>query len=137
MANIRIAVLARNAMLDALVARFGATATLKVYTGVQPANADAALSGNTLLGTLTFAATAAPAASGGVITFAAIASDISGDAAGTATFARIQDGSGNAIFDGDVNTSGALINFNRTDFAVGSPINITSFTITLPASIAF
>lgn len=141
MANFRAAVLARNAMLQALIDRLNlgaGPATLKVYSGTQPANGDTVLSGNTLLATLTFSDPAAPAPSGGVITFSAITEDSSADAAATATFARIQDSDGNNVFDGDVKADGTgMINFNRTDFAVGGPVRITSFTITLPALITF
>ena len=140
MANIRIAAATRNAMLDALVARMdldAGPATLKIYSGTQPANADAGLSGNTLLGTLTFSDPAAPGASGGVITFNAITEDSSADASATATFGRIQDNSGDVIFDGDIGTSGAMITLNTTTIAAGGPIRISSFTITLPASITF
>lgn len=140
MANIRIAVLARNAMLDALVARMNlgaGPATLKIYSGVQPASGDTGLSGNVLLGTLTFSDPAAPGAVTGIITFSAITEDSSADAANTATWARIQDSDGNNVFDGDVNTAAAMIVLNTTSIAAGGPIRITSFTITLPASIVF
>jgi hypothetical protein len=140
MANIRAAVAVRNAMLDALVARMNlgaGPATLKIYSGTQPANGDAALSGNTLLGTLTFTDPAAPAASGGTITFSTITEDTAADATGTATFGRIQDSDGNLVTDGDVGTSGALINLNTTTIAAGGPLRITSFTISIPATISF
>ena len=140
MANIRMAVAARNAMLDALNARINLGAgpgTLKIYSGTQPATGDTALAGNTLLATLTFSDPAAPAAASGVLTFAAITEDSSSDAAGTATWARIQDSDGNNVLDGDVGTSGALINLNTTTIAAGGPVRITSFTITLPATMTF
>jgi hypothetical protein len=140
MANLRITAATRNAMLqkilDALDAGAGA-ATLKIYSGTQPANADTALSGNTLLATLTFTDPTAPAPSGGVITFSTITEDSSADAIGTATFARMADSTGATVMDGDVGTTGALITLNRTDFVVGGPVRITSFTITMPASMTF
>jgi hypothetical protein len=140
MGNIRICVAERNAMLDKLVERLdlgAGPATLKIYSGTQPADGDAALSGNTLLATLTFSDPSAPAAALGVLTFSVITEDSSADAAATATFGRIQDSAGNNRFDGDVGTAGALINLNRTDFAVGGPVRITSFTLTMPASMTF
>jgi hypothetical protein len=139
MANIRIAAAARNAMLDALVARMNlgsGAATLKIYSGAQPANGDAAESG-TLLATLTFSDPAAPGASAGVITFDAITEDSSADASNTATWARVEDSDGNNVFDGDVNSAGALINLNTTSVVAGGPVRINSFTITLPANISF
>lgn len=140
MANIRIATAARNPMLDALVARMNlgsGPATLKMYSGTQPASGDAALSGNTLLGTLTFSDPAAPAASAGTITFSAITEDAAADVDGTVSFARIQDSDGNNVFDGDVGTAGAMIVLNTTAIKAGGPIRVTGFTITLPASISF
>jgi len=140
MANLRITATARNAMLDALNARInlGAGAgTLKLYSGTQPATGDTALSGNTLLATLTFADPAAPAAAAGTLTFSTITEDSAADAAATATFARILDSDGNAVFDGDVGTSGALVNLNTTTIATGGPVRITSFTITIPATMTF
>jgi hypothetical protein len=140
MANIRAAVLARNAMLDALIARLdlgAGAATLKVYSGTQPASGDAALAGNTLLATLTFGNPVAPAAAGGIITFNAITEDSDADATATATFARIQDSTGINVFDGDIGTSGAMINLNTTSIVSGGPVRISSFTISMPASITF
>lgn len=140
MANIRVAVAARNVMLDALVARMNlgsGSATMKFYSGSQPANGDAALAGNTLLGTLTFGDPAAPAAVAGVVTFDTIIEDSAADATNTATWVRIEDSDGNKVFDGDVNTTGAMININTTAIVTGGPIRVNSFTITLPASITF
>lgn len=140
MANIRIGATTRNAMLDALVARMNlgsGPATLKLYSGTQPATADTALSGNTLLATLTFSDPAAPGASAGVITFSTITEDSSADATATATFARIQDSDGNVVFDGDVNTAASMIVLNTTSIVTGGPVRISSFTITMPNSISF
>lgn len=137
MANLRVATAAANAMLDALVTKMGAgggAATLKLYSGAQPANADAALSGNTLLGTLTFSAPAAPSAASKTITFSTITQDSSADATGTAAWARIADSAGATVFDCDVGQSGdgATITLNTSAIASGGPLSITSFTITFP-----
>ncbi len=139
MANIRIAVAARNAMLDALLARMdlgAGPATLKVYSSTQPADGDAAASGS-LLATLTFSDPAAPASGGGIATFSAITEDSSADATGTAAWARIEDSSGTNVFDCDVGTTDAVIVLNTTAIAAGGPVRITSFTITMPSSISF
>lgn len=139
MANIRVAAAVRNAMLDALAAKMNlgaGPATLKLYSGVQPANGDAAITG-TLLATLTFSDPAAPGAAAGVITFDAITEDSSADASATVTHGRIQDSDGNNVFDGDVGTAGAMINLNTTTIAAGGPVRISSFTITFPPSIIF
>jgi hypothetical protein len=133
MANLRVTAALRNARLDGLKTAIDAGAgagLIKIYTGTQPANADAALSGNTLLGTLTFTDPSAPAASGGVLTFSTITQDTAADATGTATWARITDSTGATVFDCDVGTSGATINLNTTSIVTGGPIQISSFTIT-------
>lgn len=139
MANIRVATRARNAALKAildLINLGSGSGTLKVYTGVQPANGDASAAG-TLLGTLTFSDPAAPDPDAGMITFSAIAEDPDTDAGGTATWARILDSDANHIFDGDVGTSNAMIVLNRTDIAPGGPLRITSFSVVFPTSITF
>lgn len=139
MANIRIAAAVRNAMLDAITTAINAgsgAGTLKIYSGTQPANGDAAEAGS-LLATLTFTDPAASGASGGILTFSTITEDSSADNTATATWARIEDSSGGNVFDGDVNTTGAMINLNTASIVAGGPVRITSFTITLPSSITF
>ena len=139
MANIRVAVASRNDMLAALLARMNlgsGAATLKMYSGTQPANGDAAESG-TLLGTLTFSDPAAPAPSGGTITFSAITEDSEANATAIVTWARIEDSDGNNVFDGNVGELDAMIILNTTDIKAGGPIRVTSFTISLPSSITF
>ena len=94
MANLRIATATRNSMLDALATKVDAdvgAGTINIYSGTQPANANTALSGNTLLATLTFTDPCAPAAASGTLTFSTITQDTAADATGTATFARIMD----------------------------------------------
>lgn len=137
MANVRILTTVRNAMLDSINTALNAgagAATIKIYSGTQPANANTALSGNTLLATLTCTDPAAGAASGGVLTFSAITQDASADATGTATFARVQDSDANVVFDCDVNTSGATLIINTTSIVAGGPVSITSFTLTIAAA---
>lgn len=139
MAIVRIAAATRNAMLDQLRTLLDAGAaggTIKFYTGTQPANADAGLSGNTLLGTLTCSDPAAPGASGGVLTFSAITEDSSADATGTATWARIADSNGNTICDVDVTTTGGggTIQLNTTSIVAGGPIRISSASLSIAAA---
>lgn len=136
MANLRITAAVRNSMLDTLRTAMDAgagAATCKIYTGTQPANADTGLSGNTLLGTLTFTDPAAPGASSGTLTFSAITQDSSADATGTATWARIADSTGTTIFDCDAGTSGTTIILNTASIVAGGPISITSATLSIPA----
>lgn len=137
MANVRVTAAARNAAMDAIRALIDAGSAggkLKVYSGTQPANGDAALSGNTLLGTLTFSDPSAPSASSGVLTFSAITQDSAADATATATWARITDSNDVSVLDVDVGTSGTTIILNTASIVTGGPITVTSATLTFPAT---
>lgn len=115
----------------------GTAAVINIYSGTAPADADAALSGNTLLAQLTCSATAfsgySDANPGGRATFAAITADSSADATGTATFFRILTANaGTVCCQGTVGTSAADLVLNTTSITSGSTVSITSATITLP-----
>ena len=136
MSNLRINANVRNTMADdittALDAGAGA-ATIKIYDGTQPTTPETAITSQVLLGTLTCTDPAGAAASGGVLTFSTITEDSAADATGTATWARVADSNGVAVFDCDVGTTGTTIVLNSTSIVTGGPIRITSFTITIPA----
>lgn len=126
------------AALTALCADLN-SGTIKLYSGTQPVGANTALSGNTLLSTLTFGSTAfgTPTASGSdgsktvTATANSITSDTSAAATGTAAFFRCWETNGTtAILDGSVGTSGADLNLNTTSIVSGGTVAITSFTIT-------
>lgn len=104
---------------------------IELYTGTQPANANAVLSGNTLLATLTFGNPAFGAAAASVITANAIASGTA-VATGTATFARLYKSDGTTVvMDVTVGTAGSGINLNTTSIVTGGLVSITSFTHTV------
>lgn len=129
-----IATTIRNNMLNQIrdaIDGGGGAGTIKIYTGTRPATG-AALSGNTLLGTLTCSDPCAAAASGGVLTFNSITQDAAADATGTATWARIEDSAAAFVCDASVGTSGADINLSSVSITAGGPISITSATITAP-----
>ena len=129
--TLSLAVARRNALLDTYSANFN-SGTLVIYAGTPPANADAALSGNTVLGTLTFGATAFAAASAGSATANAITQDSSADATGTATFYRAFKSDGTTVIEqGTVGTSGADLNLNTTSIVTGGPIQVSSFVRTM------
>jgi hypothetical protein len=131
--EVRVVLAQRNGRLDALKTAIDAgsgAGTIKVYTATQATNADTALGAQTLLATLTFTDPCAGAASAGVLTFSTITEDTAADATGTAAWARIQDSSGNVVFDCDVGTSGATINFATVAFVANARIQMTSFTLT-------
>jgi hypothetical protein len=120
-----------NAEADAL-ARLLDNGYLRIYSGTQPATADTALSGNTLLAELRFAATSAAAASAGVLTFSAITSDTSADATGTAAFYRALKSDGTSVvMDGSVGTSSADLVLNSTAIQSGAQVDVTSFSLTV------
>jgi hypothetical protein len=120
-----------NAEADAL-ARLLDNGYLRLYSGSQPTNADTALGAQVLLAELRFAATSAPAASAGVLTFSAITSDTSADATGTAAFYRALKSDGTSVvMDGSVGTSSADLVLNSTAIQSGAQVDVTSFAVTV------
>lgn len=121
----------RNAQLDALNSQTGTSAKLRIYNGTRPANANTAITSQTMLVELTCNATAfAAAASGGVLTANAISNGTAA-ATGTASWFRLWQSNGTtAIMDGDVSTTGADININNTSIATGQTVSVSSFTVT-------
>src|SRR5438034_11758685 len=90
---------------------------IRIYDGAQPATADTALSGQTLLAELRFGADAFPSAVAGLLTANAITSDASADGTGTATWARTLKSDGTSVrMDGAVGAAPAhvLIHPHRT-----------------------
>ena len=123
-----IAAVTRNSMLDQITTRAGASALLRIYSGTRPATGGTA---TTLLAELVCNATFAPAGAGGVLTLNAIASDVSADATGTASWFRLVSAGGtNHVLDGDVGVSASDLNFNSVSFVLGGTVAVTSFTIT-------
>jgi len=129
------AVAALDNFVDAFDAGSGA-ATIKIYGGTIPADADAALGGAPLLATLTMSDPAFGAAAdiGGSAraTANAITEDSSADATGTATFFRCQTSDPTVVMQGGVGTSGEELNLNTTSIVANAAVSITSFTVTLP-----
>jgi hypothetical protein len=142
MANLRLSNATRSVMANALddsaINSGDAAATIKLYSGTQPATADTALSGNTLLATFTLDDPAFGSATNGVITLGGTPRTTTGAAAGTATFFRMESvGTGNigTIMDGDVGTSGATLILNTTTISVGVDVSITAGTLTVPSGV--
>lgn len=135
----RLSTAVRNAMVDGMVdlADAGSGAgTVEIRDGSQPAGPASSASGTTLLATLTLGDPAFGAASGGTATAASITGDNSADASGTATWFRVKDSSGNALWDGSCSESGGggdMI-LDDTDIVMGGEVNISSWTVTQPAS---
>lgn len=105
---------------------------LRIYTGSQPTNADTAIGAQTLLAELRFNATAAPAASAGVLTFNALTADAAANATGTAAWFRALSSNGTSvIMDGSVGTADADMIVATTAFVAGAEISVTSFTLSV------
>jgi len=112
-----------------------AASSIKIYTGSKPANTSVAPDGTTqkLLGTCNCATVAVGGVDVGSVTtnrltFGPIAQDAAADDSGTATWARVLDGDGVAVFDIDASSiagTGAL-KLNTTAIVVGGPISISS-----------
>lgn len=117
----------RNARLDAITTAIGTSGKVRIYDGSRPASGGTA---TTLLAELPLSATAAAAASGGVLTLNAITSDSSADATGTATWFRILTSANAFVIDGSVSTSGSDLNLNTTSLVIAGAVSISSFTIT-------
>jgi len=130
----KIANASRSAAADGVVDLIDAGAAagvIKVYDGTQPATPDTAVSGQTLLVTLTCSDPAVGAASNGVASFNAITAGTA-VATGTASWARIEDSDGNVVADATVGTSGADINLDTTSIVSGGEVGVTSLTYTAP-----
>lgn len=117
----------RNARLDEITAAIGTSGKVRIYSGTRPASGGTA---TTQLAELPLSATAAAAASGGVLTLNAITTDATADATGTATWFRILTSANAFVVDGNVGTSGSDLNLNTTSIVSGGPVAISSFTIT-------
>jgi len=101
MATASLDLATRTAVMQAIITAIGATGgKMKLYNGTQPANAGAALSGNTLLATLNWPSVPVGTATGGTIDFdeASATQNNATHVAGTPTFL-------------DLTTSGDVVKF--------------------------
>lgn len=133
--NTQIAAAVASAQADAL-ARALDDGYLRIYAGTQPATADTAITNQTLLVELRFAAVSAPAASDGVLTFSALLA-ASALSTGIATWFRCLSSDGTTvIFDGTVGTSvdGANLTLNTTSITAGGLIGVSAASYTVATS---
>lgn len=137
MAILRISTAARNAACDGIVDLVdGGTGagTVDIRTGAQPATPSDTATG-TLLATVTLADPAFGNAATGVAT-ATDPAPVTAVGTGTAGYFRVKDSSGTAIMDGDVTATGGggSMTLATTSITSGLSVDITSFTVTMPAS---
>jgi hypothetical protein len=132
--NLKTSIVSRNAALDAIrvLANSG---LLRIYDGSQPATPETAVSTQTLLAELTMNATAFGAASGGIITAAAITSDSANNATGTAAWFRLLKSDGTTVIvDGSVAATGGTADLliNTVSLVINAQTDVTAFTLTMP-----
>lgn len=120
-----------NAAVNAVTA-LANSGKLRIYDGTQPANANTAVTTQTLLAELTMGATAFGAAAAGVATANAITAATAA-ATGTATWFRVVESNGTTVlFDGSVGTSAADLNLSTAAISSGATVSVSSFTYTQP-----
>lgn len=124
----RRATATRNAVADAEGDMLN-SGTIQIRTGAQPTNVDDA-AGGTLLGTLTFSATAFGSPSTGVVTAASITSDTNADNSGTAGHARLLTSAPAIHSDATCGMGSGDFNFDNNVIVAGGTIAVSSLTLT-------
>lgn len=118
----------RDAQQTGLITYAGSGSIIRLYDGTQPANANTAISTQTLLVSLTVSGSFGTD-SNGTITLGSVTSGTA-VASSTATFFRIVKSDGTTVvMDGSVGTSGADMNLNSTTISSGQLVAITAGTI--------
>ena len=118
----------RDAQQQGLITYAGSNAIIRIYSGTQPANANTAISTQTLLVSLNISG-AFGTDSNGTLTFSTI-NNGTAVASGTASFFRIVKSDGTTvIMDGSIGTSSADLVLNTTTIATNDTVAITSGTI--------
>lgn len=114
----------RNNQVATIQTTVGASGTLKVFSGAEPANCAAADPAG-LLATIVLPASFLTS-SGGVTTIAGVWS-VAASATGTAASFRMYDGSAVCHVQGNVTTDLVL---NNTSITSGQTVSVTAFTVT-------
>lgn len=118
----------RDAQQQGLITYAGSGAKICIYEGTQPANANTAISTQTLLVECDLASNFGTD-SNGTLTLGTVNSGTA-VATGTAEFFRIFKSDGTTVvMDGSVATSGADMNLSSTSIATGQTVSISSGTI--------
>ena len=130
MSGAQLSVTVRNARLDAIETAIGASPTLEIRTGAQPANCAAADSG-TLLASMTLPSNWMNDASGGTKTLSGTWEDLSADNTGTAGHFRIKQGA-TCHLQGNVTATGGggQLELSSVSISATQSVTITAFTIT-------
>lgn len=136
---LKISNAAAKAAVDAVTALLnaGGAGLLRIYSGTEPADADTALSSNTVLADFDLAADAfgdAADTNPGAAATADTIDDVNASNSGTATFFRLLNNAGVAVIQGTVGTSAADCIVTSTTFVAGQPCHVVSLTISHPES---
>lgn len=138
MSDFRVAGSVRQAMTDSatsLLDAGGGPGELRLFAGAPPASVDAFLTDQTMLGGLVLSVPAfQPADASGQAVANPLQADTGAAATGEATFFRLLDAQGTALFQGDVSAvdAGGDLELNTTVVQAGVEIIVTEFTLTLP-----
>lgn len=124
----QFSVTVRDARLDVIESTIGTAPLLRIYSGTPPANAAAALSGNTLLAEITLPSDWMAAASGGSKAKSGTWTDSSANNSGTATFYRIYDSGGTTCHEQGTVTLSVPLTTNGSTAANGNVLNFASTT---------
>jgi hypothetical protein len=130
------AIAACDAVVDLVDA--GGAGSLIIYAGSVPADADAALGGATVLATFTLPNPAfggAADTTGEATANANAISDATATGSGTASFYRIRNNAGTAIWQGTVGTSASDLVISNTTIAVSDTVSITDLEFRVPEAI--
>lgn len=118
----------RDAQQNGLITYAGSGALINIYQGTQPANANTAISTQTLLVSLAISGTFGTD-SNGTITLSSVTNGTA-VATGTGQFFRIfKSDATTVVMDGSVGTSSADMILNNTSIATGQTVSISSGTI--------
>jgi hypothetical protein len=118
----------RDAQQQGLITYAGTGSIINIYAGSQPANANTAISGQTLLVQLVVTGSFGTD-SNGTITLGTVANGIA-VATGTASFFRITKTDGTTVvMDGSVGLTGCDMNLNNTSIDTTQVVSISSGTI--------
>lgn len=129
----QLSIAVRNARADAVESTIGASPTLELRTGAQPADCAQPDSG-TLIASMALPADWMGSAVNGVKALAGTWQDLSADNTGTIGHFRIKDSGGTVHVQGSVSEAGGGgdIILDNTDVNAGQSITITSFGWTEP-----
>lgn len=126
---IQLAILTRNARLDAIETEIGASAILRIRTGAPPADVATADSGS-VLAEMPLPADWLAAAAAGSKAKAGTWQDAAAEGAGTAGHFRIYTSGGVAKMQGTVGQGSGDLSLDNTVIAIGQVVTVTAFALT-------